>query len=280
MKNIIDFNEESFLKRYNISLKEIWNDTDDEIKDRLIQTISMNINNQDNDSISFDNTNILRIVLGYGGRSFLERVMVNGLPTLKAIIWEPDPVLFAAYCTFEDISDYISDERLVLCIGDDLENLENIFGENIQDNNAYHYKAIAYGNYSSPNNDYIKNMVGILERVMGDAVQGGYDRKRFNVMPCNNLLYTIRSLNDNYVISQLFDAIPTRDIPIIIVSAGPSLMKNCNELIRAKNKAIIVAVTHAMKTLNRFGIEPDLVAVTDASGTDYLNDDVNRNNTI
>ena len=54
-------------------------------------------------------------------------------------------------------------------------------------------------------------------------------------------------------------------MPAIIVSAGPSLNKNIEELKKAKNKAFIIAVDTAMKPLLRNGIIPDMYAIIDGT---------------
>ena len=59
-------------------------------------------------------------------------------------------------------------------------------------------------------------------------------------------------------------AIP-REMPAIIVSAGPSLNENIEELKKAKNKAFIIAVDTAMKPLLRNGIIPDMYAIIDGT---------------
>ncbi len=53
------------------------------------------------------------------------------------------------------------------------------------------------------------------------------------------------------------------DIPVIIVSAGPSLKKNISLLKKAKNKALILATDTALKTLNEEGIKPDAYVIVD-----------------
>lgn len=49
----------------------------------------------------------------------------------------------------------------------------------------------------------------------------------------------------------------------IIVSAGPSLDKNVGELRKAKNKAVIIVVDTALKTVLNAGVEPDLAVLID-----------------
>lgn len=56
-----------------------------------------------------------------------------------------------------------------------------------------------------------------------------------------------------------------KDEPIIIVSAGPSLNKNMHQLIDAKGKAVIIAVSTALKPLLAKNIIPDIVILIDAA---------------
>lgn len=55
-----------------------------------------------------------------------------------------------------------------------------------------------------------------------------------------------------------------KDIPVIIVSAGPSLNRNVEVLKQAKGKSIIMAVDKAYRTLLSHDIEPDFVVHLDA----------------
>ena len=78
-----------------------------------------------------------------------------------------------------------------------------------------------------------------------------------------NLFANARYLCDGYKTTQFVEVIP-KDIPGIVVAAGPSLNKNIKELKKAKGKAFICAVDTAIKPLIKEGIIPDMFAVVDA----------------
>lgn len=82
----------------------------------------------------------------------------------------------------------------------------------------------------------------------------------------------------NALVNNVFGA--CEDIPIIIVSAGPSLDQNVTLLKKAKGKAIILAVGRAVKTLLKAGVEPDLIIITDPKDTIYKNQLENINITV
>ena len=86
---------------------------------------------------------------------------------------------------------------------------------------------------------------------------------KFSGLMVKNLFSNARYLCRAYKTTQLPDVIP-RDIPGIVVAAGPSLNKNIQELKKAKGKAFIIAVDTAIKPLLKNGIIPDMFAIVDA----------------
>ena len=61
----------------------------------------------------------------------------------------------------------------------------------------------------------------------------------------------------------IFSEMTFKDRAAIIVSAGPSLDKNVEELRRARNKAFIIAVDSALRTLEKRGIYADISITVD-----------------
>lgn len=84
----------------------------------------------------------------------------------------------------------------------------------------------------------------------------------FNPYQAENFYHNVVYIQTGYKAFQLYKTIPT-DIPAFVVSAGPSLDKNINELKKAKNKSFIIAVDTAVKPLLRAGIVPDMFATLD-----------------
>ncbi len=94
--------------------------------------------------------------------------------------------------------------------------------------------------------------------------------RHFGSMPCKNELYALSVLERNHMARDFFAAVPDRDIPVILVGAGPSLNRNAQELVKAKGKALIISATHALRTLQRFGVVPDLLAEIDPKDFGFL----------
>lgn len=87
-------------------------------------------------------------------------------------------------------------------------------------------------------------------------------RRMFSGVLVENLFKNARYVKEGYQAKQLL-GIVKKDIPAILVSAGPSLNKNIDELKKAKNKAFIIAVDTAIKPLLAHGIVPDMYAIID-----------------
>lgn len=77
-----------------------------------------------------------------------------------------------------------------------------------------------------------------------------------------NMLYNLRSYIDGYNVSQLKGMLKKK-YPAFIISAGPSLNKNIDELKRIKGRAVIIAVDTAIKPLLNHGIKPDFFCIVD-----------------
>ena len=60
------------------------------------------------------------------------------------------------------------------------------------------------------------------------------------------------------------------NIPLVIISPGPSLDKNIKYLKRIKNKAILLAPAQSVKALQKEGITPDIVMIADPCDLLYM----------
>ncbi|MGG3804439.1 motility associated factor glycosyltransferase family protein [Metabacillus fastidiosus] len=112
-----------------------------------------------------------------------------------------------------------------------------------------------------------KNALHIIREVVrnvilsvGNSIEDGLDGLKNN-------LENLKWLKKSKDASQLKDRF--KDRPAIVVSAGPSLNKNIEELKRAKHKAIIIAVDTIVNKLLTEGIIPDFVCSVERIGEVY-----------
>ena len=84
---------------------------------------------------------------------------------------------------------------------------------------------------------------------------------RFDKLWAYNIASNVAEISTHYGANKFFDKY--KNIPAVIVSAGPSLEKNIRKLKEIKNKALIIAVDTAMKPLFSHNISPHFVITID-----------------
>ena len=280
MSNVLTVNEKAYISRYGTSLEATWNNLSKSQQEQYLKVSEQYIGSEIPEAYRFSADEILRIIIGFRNKEQFKRAFENAAPVVRVLLWEPDENVFAAGCIYEDLSQYINDKRVTIALGSSEDILRNALSESAYENNILHRHIYAYGKYLEPDNESVKMFLRIFEKFYVDMVSQMHFRKQYEHLVYENMLYAVGMLNDNSSVNQLFDSIPTRDIPVIIVAAGPSLMKNCMELKRAKGRAIVVAVAHSMRTLARNDIKPDIVATTDPASPFFLDFDKKRDYTL
>ena len=84
---------------------------------------------------------------------------------------------------------------------------------------------------------------------------------RFDKLWAYNIASNVAKISTHYGVNKFFDKY--KNIPAIIVSAGPSLEKNIRKLKEIKNKALIIAVDTAIKPLFSHNISPHFIITID-----------------
>lgn len=88
--------------------------------------------------------------------------------------------------------------------------------------------------------------------------------KRFAPAMIRNQIANIRNMKGGILLGRL-RKYWNRDTPVILVSAGPSLEKNIEQLKKVEGRALIFSVDAALSLLLKHDIIPDLVACVDAN---------------
>lgn len=213
------------------------------------------LNNIDTSIIMFGNVN----------GAFTKEILKNAGEKSSVIIYEPDMSLFLFCLQNFNLENIILDKRTHLYIeGINDEELEFGLLKYISDidiatavccscpklEEIYEVKAEKF-------KEYIINRINKKE-------QNKITKKRLNKIAVINNIKNLHLLKGSNYITDLINIIPA-DIPFIIVSAGPSLDKNVEELKKAKGKAFILATDTAIKVLTAHNVEYDAVITIDAN---------------
>lgn len=208
------------------------------------------------------------IMFGNANGVFTKEILKNAGKKSSVMIFEPDMSLFLYSLQNFDLTDIILDKRTHLYI-DGINDEEFEFGliKYISDidiatvvccscpklEEIYEVKAEKF-------KEYIINRINKKE-------QNKITKKRLNKIGVINNIKNLHLLKGSNYITDLINIIPI-DVPFIIVSAGPSLDKNADQLKKAKGKAFILATDTAVKTLIAHNVEYDAVVTIDANKSD------------
>ena len=206
------------------------------------------------------------IMFGIGNGSFLLEIEKKLKEEVKIFIYEPSLQIFLKCLHETDLSKVIEKRKLIIGLDD------NISYDQIRGNvkqivtmaNLEFMRVFILPGYAMLYPNEAKKFMELVKKPAKDEMVGHATRVMFSNIAVTTILYNAMYLPDCYSTFQLAHVIP-RDIPAIVVAAGPSLNKNIKELKAAKNKAFIIAVDTAIRPLLKEGIVPDMFTIVDAT---------------
>ena len=223
-------------------------------KEATVWTKKLPLNNIDTSIIVFGNANGI----------FTKEILKNVGENSSVIIFEPDMSLFIYSMQNFDMKDIILDKRVHLYInGINDEEFEFGLIKYISDVDMSTVVCCAIPKleemYDLEAEKFKEHIVGrIKKKELNKLTQ-----KRLNKISAINLIKNLHFLKSSNYITDFISVIP-KEVPFIIVSAGPSLEKNADELKKAKGKAFILATDTAIKVLTAHNVEYDAVITIDA----------------
>ena len=211
----------------------------------------------------FKNLNIVVSMFGLGNGYFAREIMLKLKKEDFLLIYEPSTELLIKAMDHYDLSDLISNEKVILILdeinGGEFKNVLKwcVNWLNLNSQIICHH----------PQYDLIfKNSYDLFVKTIKDNNNGILVNENTNAatskLITENTMKNFRYLKSCNIITDLIGKIPP-EIPAIIVAAGPSLDKNIHELKEAKGKSVIFAVDTAVKYLLKNDIIPDFIVTLD-----------------
>lgn len=205
-------------------------------------------------------------IMGVGNYNYLKKLVEKTKVRIVIVVYEPSIQIFLKFLEMVDIEEWMKKHLIIFWVkgldGMDETNMKSILGKLLTYEMLEYFKNLILPNYDllflKETIDFIRMCKEIAEAQIVEYNTG----TRFNTVTAKNLLENAKYLCDGYKTTQLITVIP-RDIPGIVVAAGPSLNKNIRELKKAKGRAFILAVDTAVKPLLKEGIVPDMFALVD-----------------
>lgn len=188
----------------------------------------------------------------------------------KIIVYEPDNNIYFSVINNVDITKWIADDRIQLYVSNINEDEFRLyFRYEIKYELLELTNVIPSPNYVKIYYDEYEKFVSLIDNesryVIGERQTLNVSGQEFGANIIKNIWELAKGSSLYYMKDIINDKIKCLDnIPTIIVSAGPSLDKNIDDIKLAKGKAFIVAVDSAINKLLEHDIEPDLLVTVDS----------------
>ena len=203
------------------------------------------------------------IIFGMGNAMIIHEVR-RRFPENYIYIHEPDIRVFKTVIDSYENIDFLSDDHVILTVGQENRGaMIELLHEMIDQSNFSVTDIICMPQYEILwENEYLDFLKLFYARCEQIIMQKNTDII-FNDEHIINFWENITDLINQYSVGDLIELLKNKQekaYPAFIVSAGPSLDKNIEELKNIKGRGIIMAVDTAIKPLLKHGIVPDIIA--------------------
>lgn len=219
------------------------------------------------------NISVSVLMFGIANGIFANSVLKHTANDAEIFLFEPDISLFIYGITNFPMETIINDKRVHIFV-DDINEKDLYFRlqEYISSEMLPTQIICFYPKLNDIYSDKYNNFVYTVEKAKSYLRAITYTRNNLAQIAVENMIYNISLIKDSNYITELENIAP-QNVPVIIVSAGPSLDKNIDELKNAVGKSIIIATDTAVKTLLSHNIEFDAIVTIDANKSEkHLSD--------
>lgn len=204
------------------------------------------------------------VIVGISNGVHIKRIMESVPKTVNILVYEPSYEIFRRAMEEVDLSFLFELDIPVGIVVSKINEfeIETYFRYLIAYDNMVSLKIYISGNYYTLFPKQIGEFIKDLKYYLHTIKINWNTIIRYTDINARNIFHNLRYLYEGYSVADLQNILP-KDVPAIIVSAGPSLNKNIMDLKAAVGKACIIATDTAMKPLLNAGIIPDLFVIVD-----------------
>jgi len=202
------------------------------------------------------------VLLGFGLGYVVEKLAQEAGNNVRILVVEPHMTAFRLALEHRDLSSLLVDQRIVISLGTNESNALGAFlgRYSLADCTGVGFIELA-GRTKLPSAGFYTSF---LERLKGVLVTTGGNLQTLMLMAWQyqkNTMTSLGRVTGRPPVRMLFGAFENK--PGIIVSAGPSLQKNIEQLKELRDRVVIIAVDTALRPLLNAGIEPHLICTGD-----------------
>ncbi len=211
------------------------------------------------------------LMFGIGNGMFVRTLLQNTKKDVKIFIYEPTIQLLKFVLSEFDFMDILSSARVKIMCGE-MEKGENdlytLWANNLDYADVAGARLSEYLNYAKIFPEKYNYVFEIYNQVIESIISNRVVLQRFGEKFYENVFKNYPYFCNSKSISSLWAYMP-HETTAIIVSSGPSLNKNIEELRQAKGKSLIIAADSAVSVLLKHGIMPDMFVCVDANKNPY-----------
>lgn len=216
----------------------------------------------------FNNINASVVMFGIANGVFAKAILEKLKEDAIVFFIEPDISLFI-YCLMNfDMCDIISDTRVYLFIDKiNYESLYFAFLSKITEVMLPNQIVCTYPGMEKVYKEKAEKFMELIKRCYGIQLSLAIDSNQVYQKGIANTFKNLHFIKDSNYLTEFVGKIP-EDVPVIIVSAGPSLDKNIAYLEKAEKKAFIIATDTAVKYLIAHDVHYDVIITKDIKKSD------------
>lgn len=205
------------------------------------------------------------LLFGLGNGMYVRKLLKEAGEEAAIIVVEPSKEIFAKVMEEFDISDILANKRVVLIVNEVSDkNFIDFLREILQYEDMTGAVCRSYLNYPVLFKEEYEKFHEVIQHHSNTVEANNTVLKRMGEAYFYGSMYNYIYYVKGKSLIALNKKLP-KDIPAILVSAGPSLDKNMKYLREAKGKAFLLAVDSAASALVKNGIIPDMVISIDAT---------------
>ncbi|MEY7998806.1 motility associated factor glycosyltransferase family protein [Clostridium sp. Mt-5] len=235
--------------------------------------VNRDINNILDKLVNINSQNLI-IIFGLGAGEYIKPLLESVKDENRILIVEPSLEIIKLFLD-EDYCNLLSDERIYLTHFE--KGLENFLYSFIKINDLYNMTPIVYAGYDKIFSAECIEFFHCLNKVRSNLLI------EFNTSLSISRSIFYSTIKNMYCIS---NSIPINNLKkiyegmtAIVISAGPSLEKNIDQLKQLQKNFILISGLRNLKGLLKIGVFPDFVCILDALDINYefIKDCINLN---
>ena len=192
--------------------------------------------------------------LGYAAISY-----ANLFPNDTIIIVENDPRYFFTALSLVDWEPLFKHANFIIALGTGIDSVVSL----IEHTSGLKHTAICENTAQSQHAaDYFSALRSLIERNKRKVEINASTLEKFSKLWLKNTCRNLHFLAETDGVNIYKDSCP-KDLPCIILAAGPTLEEALPHLAELKKRSILIAVDTALRACLRAGVEPDFVILAD-----------------